>query len=72
MDKPEARRPRWPVLRSTRAAAWWAAKWVRRHYDPLGHLGGRKYQKAYDRMHRRQDRVAAAIGSAVLKAPRIP
>ncbi|MFR9803557.1 DUF5995 family protein [Pseudonocardia sp. RS010] len=56
----------------TRAAAWWAATWVWRHYDPLGHLGGRKYQKAYDRMHRRQDRVAQALGWAVLKAPRIP
>jgi hypothetical protein len=56
----------------TRAAAWWAAKWVWRHHDPLDHLGGRKYQKAYDRMHRRQDRVADALGWAVLKAPAIP
>jgi hypothetical protein len=60
------------LVRWTRAVAWWAARLVWRHYDPVGALGGLAYRKAYDRMHRRQDRVAQAVGWAVLKAPRIP
>ena len=56
------------LVRWTRAVAWWAARWV----WMFRRFGDTRYQRAYARMLRRQDRAAAAIGRAVLKAPRIP
>jgi hypothetical protein len=54
------------LVRWTRAVAWWTARLVWRHY------GKPSFEKAYARMHRRQDRIAAGLGWLVLKAPRIP
>jgi len=60
------------LVRWTRWLAWVLARWVWRHYDPVGALGGLAYRMAYERMHRRQDRAAAAVGWAILKLRRMP